>query len=257
MKELAEILRYRELLKNLVLTELKLRYRRSLLGFVWTMLNPLLMMLVLTLVFSTIFRFAIEDYTVFLLSTLLPWMFFSQAITLSLMSFISKGSLLHKVYFPRAVIPLSAVFSNLLNFLLALIPLAVLMLVAERSFTLALFYLPVALVALTLFTIGLSFVFSTLNVFFRDFTHMTEVLLSLLYFATPIIYPLDAVPQNYQAVLKMNPLLYLLDGFRDPVYYGRLPSAESIGFAFLAGFGALVLGWMVFRANQASLVFRV
>lgn len=254
---LAEVLRYRELVRNLVLTELRLRYRRSVLGFLWTMLNPLLMMLVLTLVFSAVLRFDIRNYTVFLFAALLPWTFFSQSVTLSLMSIVNNGSLLHKVYFPRVVLPLAAVLSNLVNFLLALVPLALLMLALGSPLTPALAYLPVAILILTIFTAGLSLVFSVLNVYFRDFTHMTEVILALIFYLSPVIYPPTVIPEKYRFIVTFNPLSHMIDGFRRPIYDGVLPSLESVGASLAAALACFAVGVLVFRLRQDDLVFRV
>jgi ABC-type polysaccharide/polyol phosphate export permease len=257
LHKLAEIYHYRELLKNLVVTELKLRYRRSILGFVWTMLNPLLMMIVLTLVFSTIMRFDTKDYWVLLLSGLLPWIFFSQSISLSLMSVVSKGNLLKKVYIAKALIPLSAVLACLVNFLLSLFPLFLLMVALGHSVNETILFLPVAVVLLTLFTSGLAFLFSCLNVFFRDFTHMTEVLLSAWFYLSPVIYSLQLVPEQYRGAFYWNPMLYLIELFRAPIYEGRWPAIEVVGVATAAAFLSCVVGFGIFVRYERSFVMRV
>jgi ABC-2 type transport system permease protein len=257
MKKVAEIYRYRELLKNLIVNELKLRYRRSLLGFLWTMLNPLLTMIVLTVVMSTLLRFQIEDYWVLLVAGLLPWIFFAQSVNTSLMSIVGKGSLLSKVYIPKALIPLSAVLACCVNFLLALVPMLVLILATGRELNETILFLPAAIVLFTIFTCGFAFLFSCLNVFFRDFTHMTEVILSIWFYLSPVWYTVSLVPEEYRYLFYWNPLLYLIELFRLPIYEGILPSLETIGIATGSAFGSFLLGFMVFLRFERYFVLRV
>lgn len=257
MKKLSELYRYRELLKNLTITELKLRYRRSTLGFLWTMLNPLLTMIVLTVVFSTIMRFNVEDYSVLLLAGLLPWTFLAQSVGNSLMSVVGKGSLLKKVYIPKAVIPLAAVLSCMINFLLSMIPLVILLAALGRPFTEAWVFLPIAIVLLTLFVCGVSLFFACLNVFFRDFTHMTEVILSAWFYLSPVIYTVELVPEQYRAAFRWNPLLYLIDCFRLPIYGGVFPPMETVLIAALSAVASCTLGFLIFIRTERYFILRV
>jgi ABC-type polysaccharide/polyol phosphate export permease len=257
MKKLLELYAYRELLKNLVVTELKLRYRRSVLGFLWTLLNPLLMMTVLTLVFSTVMRFNVRDYWVLLFSALLPWLFFSQSVGNSLMSIVGKGALLKKVYIPKALIPLSTVIAGLINLLLSFVPLLVLMVALGRDLHAAMWFLPVSIVLLSLFAAGVALLFSCLNVFFRDFTHMTEVLLSAWFYMSPVIYTVEMVPAEYRAAFSWNPLLYLFDLFRAPIYEGTLPAGETIGLAAGVAVAMALAGFVVFTRFERHFVLRV
>ncbi len=257
LKKIAELYRYRDLLRELVSTELKLRYRRSVLGFLWTMLNPFLMMVVLTAVFSTLMRFGVKDYAVLLLAGLLPWTFFSQSVTLSLMSLVSKGSLLRQVYVPKAMIPLAAVFSCLVNFLLALVPFLLLAAALGRPLNATLFFLPVPILLMTLFTCGVALIFSCLNVFFRDFTHMTEVLLSMWFYLSPVLYTLDLVPPAYRGYFQWNPMYYLLATFRQPIYEGTLPAFAIWATAAAAAVLMGLAGFAVFIRFERHFVLRV
>jgi ABC-2 type transport system permease protein len=257
MQKLAELFRYRELLKNLVVNELKLRYRRSVLGFLWTMLNPLFTLLTLTLVMSTILRYPIERYWVSLFSGFLPWMFLSQSIGLALMSVVGKGPLLQKVYIPKIVIPLSAVLSTLVNFLLALVPLLGLVVIAGHPVNESLLFLPVAIVFITLFTVGLGFLFSCLNVFFRDFTHMTEVILNLWYHLSPVWYTLEMLPERYRVYLSWNPLVYIFECFREPIFHGRIPSLATISISAAAALASFVFGLAIFLRFERHFVVRL
>jgi homopolymeric O-antigen transport system permease protein len=249
--------RYRELIWALALKELKIRYKRSVLGFLWALLNPALLMLVLTLVFSTIMRFPIPHYAIFLLSVLLPWTFFSQSLSYAVESIVGNGDLIRKVRVAKLVFPMAAIVSNLINFGLSLFPLALLVLVMRHPFHWTWLYLPVPLLALTLFTLGMTFFFAAANVFYRDVSHILQVVLSAWFYVTPIIFPLDFLPQRYRWIFKLNPLIYVINGFRLSVYYGLLPKPQSIAASFICGFISLFIGYAIFRKYQDQFVFYV
>jgi homopolymeric O-antigen transport system permease protein len=192
-----DIYRYRELIWALAQKELRVRYKRSILGFLWALLNPALMMLVLTLVFGTIMRFSIDHYAVFLLSMLLPWTFFSQSLAYSVESIVGNGELLKKVKVARLVFPVASVISNIINFLLSLLPLMLLIVLMRFPLHWTWVYLPVPMLGLFLFTLGASFFFATINVFYRDVSHIVQILLSAWFYFSPIIYSLDFVPAKY------------------------------------------------------------
>ena len=253
--------RYRQLIWLLAIKELKIRYNRSVLGFVWALLHPLLMAAVLTLVFSTILRFNVEQYPVFLLSTLFPWTFFSQALAYATDSIVGNGELLKKVYVPPVVFPLAAVLANLINFVLSLIPLALLLLVVRFPFHLTWLYLPVPILLLLAFTLGLGFIFATANVFFRDMSHIQQILLAAWFYFSPIIYDLRFIDPRFHIFFRFNPMLYILNGFRLAIYgdsqQGLLPSAQSITAATASALVALIVGYWIFRRYRDSFVYYV
>lgn len=252
-----DIYRYRELIWALALKELKLRYKRSVLGFLWALLNPALLMLVLTMVFSTIMRFPIPHYAIFLLSVLLPWTFFSQSLAYAAESIVGNGDLIKKVRVAKLVFPVAALISNMINLLLSLIPLAVLVLVMRHPFYWTWLYLPVPLLALAIFTLGATFFFAAANVYYRDVGHILQILLSAWFYVTPIIFPIDMLPAHYQWIFKLNPIIYVINGFRLSVYYGMLPRPQSILASFVCGFISLYLGFRLFRKYQNDFVFYV
>lgn len=252
-----EIYSYRELIWALALKELRVRYKRSVLGFIWALLNPLLMMIVLSLVFGTIMRFSIDHYAIFLLSMLLPWTFFTQALSYSVESVVSNASLLRKVRVAKVVFPVSTVVSNIINFLLSLIPLVLIIVVLRFPLHWTWIYLPVPMLGLFLFTLGTSFFFAAVNVFFRDMTHIVQVILSAWFYFSPIIYSLDFIPAKHRWLFKLNPMLYVLNGFRLSIYYGLLPSPQSVALSLAFGVAALVIGFGIFRRFQDSFVFYV
>jgi ABC-2 type transport system permease protein len=237
--------------------ELRVRYKRSVLGFVWALLNPLLMMIVLTLVFGTIMRFSIDHYAIFLLSMLLPWTFFTQALTYSVESVVGNADLLKKVHIAKVVFPVAAVVSNIVNFLLSLIPLALLVLVLRFPLHWTWIYLPVPMLGLFLFTLGTSLFLAAINVFFRDISHIIQIILSAWFYFSPIIYSLDFIPAKHRWLFKLNPMLYVLNGFRLSIYYGLLPQLTSVAMSLACGVAAVLIGYSVFRRYQESFVFYV
>jgi homopolymeric O-antigen transport system permease protein len=254
---ISEILRNRELIWALALKELRVRYKRSALGFLWALLNPLLMMLILTVVFSTVMRIQIDHYSVFLLSVLLPWTLFSQSLAYGVESIVGNGELLKKVYIAKSVFPTAAVLSNLINFFFSLIPLVILLPLLRFPFHWTWIYLPVPLLGLVLFSLGCSFFLAMANVFFRDVAHILQVILSAWFYVSPIIYSVDFVPARYRFFFRLNPMLYLLNGFRLAIYYGLLPSLQSAAASLGCGALGLVLGYSIFRRYEDTLVFYV
>jgi len=252
-----EIVRYRELIWALALKDLRVRYKRSALGFLWALLNPILTMLILTIVFSTIMRLPVDHYAIFLLSALLPWTFFVQALSYAVESIVGNGDLLKKVRIGKSVFPVAAVLANLINFSLSLIPLMGLLLVLRFPFHWTWIFLPIPLFCLIAFTLGCSFFFAAANVFFRDVAHILQIVLSAWFYASPIIYTLDFVPKKYEILFRFNPMVYILNGFRLGIYYGLLPSLASVAASVGCGVGFLVLGYAFFRRNQDNFVYYV
>jgi len=258
MMNIDKIIKYKALISNLVMKDLKIRYKRSFLGFLWTMLNPLLMMLVLSVVFSHIFRFRqIENYPIFLISALLPWIFVSQTLVNSTQSVLLGGGLIRKIYIPKAIFPLTTTTSGLVNYLFSLLPLGILMAIFGVRFTPALLFLPVAVFVLYFFILGGALFLSALNVFFRDVNHITGIVMQMMFYLTPIIYPLqgaDFIPERYHFYFKLNPFFYVVKAFRDPVYYGRLPEPKYALMFVLVSLLTLVVGWAVFHHLEKRMI---
>ncbi len=249
--------RYRELIWALAMKELTIRYKRSALGFLWALLNPLLLMLVYTLVFSTIMAMRIEHFAVFLLSVLIPWTFFAQSMSYAAESIVGNGDLIKKVRVPRSVFPIAAVVSNIINFLLSLIPLALIVLLLHHPFHLTWLFLPVPLLALTISTVGATFFFATANVFYRDVSHILQILLQIWFYVTPVLYRIDFFPERYRWLFKLNPLIYVMNDFRMSIYVGRLPEFQSVLASFVCAFVALYVGLAVFKRYESQFVYYV
>jgi len=252
---LADLLAFRQLIAVLVVRELKVRYKRSLFGMLWTMLNPLLLMIVYTVVFTAIMPSPQPDFSIWLLSGILPWIFLSTALMQGMTSVLTNQDLIRKVRLPQAVFPLSVVGSNLVNFLLSLLPLFLVMLVIGHPLRPALLFLPVAALLLTLFASGVTLALASATVFFRDVRHLTEVLLQLLFYLSPVLYDVTQVAGGskdawwkplFLAELQLNPVTYLLPLVRDPVYSGALPPLATVAIASACSAAALALGFTLF-----------
>jgi ABC-type polysaccharide/polyol phosphate export permease len=254
---LSEIRRNRELIWALAVKELRVRYKRSTLGFLWSLLHPLLMMIILTVVFSSIARVPVDKYAVFLMSALLPWTFLSQALAYAADSLVSNAELLKKIRIDKSVFVVAAVLSNLMNFVLSLLPLALLLLILRFPFHWTWIFVPVPFLALVMFVLGCSFFCAGANVFFRDVSHILQIVLSAWFYMSPIIYSLDFVPEKFRPIFRLNPMLYILNGFRHGIYYGWLPSGYSITASLAVGAVTLLLGYWFFRRFEDNFVYYV
>lgn len=257
IQELLELYRYRELIALFVSRNLKVRYKRSFLGVAWTMLNPLLMMAIMTLIFSTLFRFTLPNYPVYVLSGFIFWTFFSQTTSFAMSELVWGGALLTRIYVPRGVFAATALGTCMVNLLLSLVPLFGIMLVMGAPFKATLLFLPVGLLLLAMFSLGIGLFLSTLAVFFVDVLEMYQVVLMAWMYFTPIIYPLDIIPAAYQWVFLLNPMYYFLEVFRLPLYEGRLPSLEILGLTAIMAIAALLVGWWVFTRKVDEFAYRV
>ncbi len=202
ISELNELLNYRGLLRQYISQGIKTRYKRSALGVIWTLLNPLLNTAVLTLAFSTLFRFSLKNYPIYLLAGLVFWNFFSQTTATAMDRLIWGGGILKRIYIPRTIFSISEVGTGLVNLFLAMIPLAIIMLIMGHPFRLALLFLPVSIFTIAMFTLGVALLFSTLALFFVDVSEMYKILLMAWFYLTPIIYPLNIIPQRYHVVYQ-------------------------------------------------------
>lgn len=251
--------RYRDLLMTLVARELTVRYKRSVIGFLWTMLQPMLTMVVLHFVFSSIFRFEVANYPVYVLAGVLFWNFFSQSIISSMNSLRGNAGLLKKLPVPHAVFPVATVIAGVVNLLLAMVPLLVILFVTSHPHRLppSLLFLPVAILIATVFTLGAGLLLSPLAVFFYDVVEVVGVVMMLAMYATPIFYPLKIVPEQYRWVVRFNPVRSILEVFRDPIYFQKVPPLTHLSVAALVAVIALALGYWSFRRSADRIPFYV
>jgi len=258
-----ELTGYQELIYHLVLRELKARYKNSVLGFFWSLLNPLAMMLVFMVVFGVFMpNNSLERYPIFLLCGLLPWNYFQIGLMGSISSIISNANLVQKAYFPREVLPIASVLAQLVNFLLALIVLFVLLIIFSTPFNAWLWMLPVVILIQTCFVLGLSFIFTTLNVFYRDTGMILEVVLLAGFFLTPIFYPLDILPSNaviwgidlnvHRVMYIVNPMASIINTYRDILYSGYRTDLDFLMRTTITSVGTLLFGYWLFTRYSGT-----
>ena len=246
------VFRYRELIRNLVLKDLKLKYRDSALGFLWSLANPLLLIVVYAIVFTHMLRVEIANFPYFLLVGILPWNFFSQSLMMCTGSIVDNGGLIRKVWLPAEVFPLSTVLFNLVQFLLALVvlmPVAAFIFRISFSWTLIVFF-PLLLLH-AVFTLGLGYIISTLTVFYRDMRHFIEIFLMLLFWLTPIVYDIQGIPGPMRRFILANPLAFFISGYQEIFYYQRIPAAFHFLVLTLLTLTAFGLGYWCFCRYKA------
>lgn len=253
-----ELLRYRDLIGQLVLRDLKLKYRRSYLGYIWSILNPLLMMIVLVIVFSNLFKFDIPNFAVYVLSGQIIFVFFAESTSSAVSSIISNASLLKKVYVPKYIFTLSKVASSFVNTLLALVALALVMVITKVSFSISLFALPLVLFQVFLFSVGVGLFLAALTVFFRDVQYLWGVVTSIWMYLSPVIYPVSIIPQEYRWIYdNLNPLSGYIVQFRNLVLDGVIPSTNLVIQGMIYAIVALMIGVDFFGRKQKEFILYI
>ena len=254
LETIGAIASHREFLKNLVFRDLKLKYRGSVLGFLWSLLNPLAMILAYTLAFKYILQNPQPDYPFFVLLGVLAWTFFSSAVTMSTGAIIESAGLVKAVQFPRAILPVATVFFTLSQYLLTALVFLPLMLLFKRDLPGASLVLyPVFLLLQVVFTIGVALMLSAATTYFRDIRHLVEVALQLLFWTTPIVYALDYVPAWIRPVVQFSPMTPFLTAYHPIFYDGRWPDSTPWPVATLYALGSLAGGIAVFARLQDEL----
>ena len=253
-KKLLELYKYRFLLKELVVRDIKKKYRRSILGILWSMLNPLLMMVITAMVFSTLFRFQIENYPVYLLTGQVLFSFFAESTNFAMGSILENSSLIKKVYVPKFMFPLSRVVSSLVNFLLTLPAVIIIIIFTAHKVSLAMFSCVIPIILLFLFCLGIGLFLSACTVYFRDMFHLYSVVITALSYATPIFYPVDIISLEYRPIMGLNPLSYFLEAFRYPIYSNMLPPFSIIKICGILVIIALAIGGYFFYRKQNKFI---
>lgn len=257
--EFWEVIQYRDLVVQLVRRDVLTRYKRSVLGVGWTLINPLGMMLVLTLVFSQVFRFGdVQGYPVYVLSGLLAWNFFSQTTTAAMVNLVWGGGLLNRIYIPRPSFALAAIGTGLVNIVLSLIPLLFVMLVTGIPIHISFIFIPVSVFLLAAFSLGLGLLISTIAVYFPDVKEMYQIGLTAWFYLTPVIYPIEVLPDSVRPIITtLNPMYHLVVVFRTPILPGRFPTLEELLPAVIISLVTLVIGWWAFTQRADEIAYRI
>lgn len=253
------MLAYRELVTNLTLRDLKLKYKRSSLGIAWSLLNPLFMVAIYTAIFSVFLRVVrTPDYWALVLAGLLAWLFFANAIGSATTAFVYSGNLISRVYFPIETLPIASVLANFINFIISLGVLIIVLLVVRLPLGPSLLLLPVIMLAQLAFTIGLGMIAATVTVYLRDLEHLVTLGLTALFYLSPVLYPLDpiALPPGatrYIPYLSLNPMSWFLENYHSVLFYGTWPDRNRFLLMIGASVAALLAGYGVFLHMRSRL----
>ncbi len=257
INHLRELQTYRAVLGQLVRQQLTLRYRRTALGFFWTLINPLLMMSVMALVFATLFKADLKTFTVFLFAGMIPWNFFNSVVTQSATSFILNEGLIKKIYLPKVIFPLSVTSAYLIDSALSFQVLFAIIIIIGGSLSWAVLFLPIAYVLLFFFAFGIALIASVATVFFRDLQYVIIIAMQGLFFLTPVLYRHDALAGKVAWLVGLNPAVPFIELFRAPLYQACLPSPSIILQAALLSLSAMAIGLFVFLRQEKQIVFRL
>lgn len=249
--------KFRPLLNELIARDIKTKYRKSVLGVFWTILNPLFMMIVLSVVFSNLFKFDIEYFPVYLLSGQLIFNFFSDATTTAMGSIVANGPLIKKVYVPKYMFVLSRVFSSTINLLASFTAMIFVMLAMRVELHYTVLLAPIPLVFIVLFSLGVGLILSAITVKFRDIMHLYSVFITALMYLTPVIYPMSILPDWLEKIVLLNPITNILIMFRDVMLNNRLPGITSLIVAIVEVTVVLVVGLYVFYKNQDTFILNI
>ena len=250
MKFFKELYNYRELLKTNVKKEIRGKYKNSFLGVLWSFLNPLLQIAVYAIVFPLILKNTQPNYVVFLCAGLIPWTFFSTAINRAAFTLIENGNLLKKVYFPRAILPISVVTSEAVNFIISTIIIIAFVIGGGIPLTKYILIYPLIFIVQYILVLGLSFIVSSVTVYFRDLQHLIGVALQLLFYATPIVYASNTIPQEFAWILKLNPMTYIIDGYRNIFYNCTMPDIKGLLIVLAVSVAICIIGYLIFNKLQ-------
>lgn len=241
---------YRELLKTSIKKDVRGKYKNSVLGIIWSFLNPLLQIAVYALVFPLIMRSNIPNYVVFVCCGLIPWNFFSSGISRSSFTMVENGNIIKKVYFPREILPISVITSEAVNFVISTIIILAFVCGYGIGISKYVIFYPVILLIQYILLIGISLIVSSITVYFRDLQHFIGILLQLLFYATPIVYASETIPANFQWILKYNPMTYIIEGYRNIFYYQTMPDIKSLLIVLVGSVALCVIGYLIFYRLQ-------
>ena len=247
IKSMMEVYAYRSMLWSMILSDLRTRYKGSVLGFLWTFMNPLLMLLVYMLVFSTVMRIRIPNYAVYLFIGLLAWNVFANSLQSASSVIVRQASMVKKIYFPRAILPLAVVGGSVMNYLFSLAILIPLLLMFGYYPSLSWLLLVVILFIETLFTAGVALLVSSVNVYFRDVEHVLSIFMMMWFYITPVVYPITMVPHRMGQLFKLNPMTALIYSFQSIFYYEQPIHWKLFVYAIVVSCLVFVIGWQVFQ----------
>lgn len=242
--------KYRELLKTNIKKEIRGKYKNSFLGVLWSFLNPLLQIAVYALVFPFILKNTQDNYVIFLCCGLIPWAFFSTTISRSAFTMVENGNIIKKVYFPREILPISVVTSETVNFLISTIIIIVFVIFGGIGLSKYIMLYPIVLLAQYLLLIAISLIVSSISIYIRDLQHLIGVALQLLFYAAPIVYTPESIPEQFKWILKCNPITYIISGYRNIFYNQTMIELKPLLILIGCSVVACVIGYIIFNKLQ-------
>jgi ABC-type polysaccharide/polyol phosphate export permease len=253
--EIHELYRYRELLRNLVSRDIKKRYKRSALGFLWVMLDPLLIMLIFYIIFSGIFGKTIANYTAYVISGITMWQLFAQGTKVASLAFLHNRNLINKLYLPKSIFPISVVASSLVHFLFSLIPLFLIIIFSGTNLSPYIILLPIIVSFIFIFALGMSLIISTLAVFFHDVIYIYDVVLMGWMYLSAIFYPVSILPKKFQIFMSLNPLYHYISLFRGCLYDKTMLTIDHVLLGFIFALLSFATGWSIYHKNKERIIF--
>ena len=245
-----KIYNYRELLKTNVKKEIRGRYKNSILGIMWSFLNPLLQLAVYSIIFGALLAGGDKTYHIYICVALIPWTYFTTAITQSAFTVIGNADIIKKVYFPREILPISVVTSGAVNFAISTIIILAFVIFSGIGLSWYLLFYPFILLIQFILLLGISFIVSSVTVYFRDLEHIIGVVLMAAFYATPIVYKLEQLPANLQIIMQLNPMTHLINAYRDIFYYHQMPNMQILCILLALSILLTVIGYFIFKKLQ-------
>ena len=245
-----EIYQYRHMLKTLVKQDINGRYKGSFLGFLWTLLNPLLMLFVYSLVFQFVFKTGIEHYSIYLFICLMPWNAFANTIAIGTVCVSNNASILKKVYFPREILPLAVVISNTIQYFFSAVIIFIALLVSGVGISWTALFLPVIVLVQAIFSLGVIMILSAGNVYVRDIQYIMNPVMMIWMYACPILYSISMVPERFLKIYKLNPMTLIMMEYQNILYNKTLPNFRNLGLVFLVSVVIFIIGYLIFNKLQ-------
>lgn len=245
-----KIYNYRELLKTNVKKEIRGRYKNSFLGVLWSFLNPLLQLLVYSVIFGALLAGGDKTYPIYICVALIPWTYFTTAITQAAFTIIGNGDIIKKVYFPREILPISVVTSGAVNFVISTLIILAFVIFSGVGLSWYILLYPFILLIQYVLLLGIGFIVSSVTVYFRDLEHIIGVVLMAAFYATPIVYKLEQLPHTLQILVNLNPMTHLINAYRDIFYYHQMPNMEILVTLLGISLALTVVGYFIFKKLQ-------
>jgi len=245
---------YRELLWNLAYREINQRYKQSVLGYAWVILNPLFQLIVMNFVFSTVLKVPSQGvpFIIFLTVGLLPWNFFVSSLSSSANALVGNSNLITKIYFPREILVYSTIIAKFVDFLFSCIVLVIFFIIFKITVPLTIIWVPLIFFIQVIFTIGLSLILASFNLFYRDIQYLLNLITLLWMYLTPIMYPVEIIPQKYRFVFSLNPMSVIINAYKQTILGGGQPNYTSLAIAFFMSVFVLFIGFYIFKKSEGQ-----